>query len=395
RRRNSSFSSNHDRSPITPTSKHRFSNASIGSNDLPTPGEDRDGGLGNLADELGDLENEEDEIYEEEGERLGDLGEEEGDEEEAAALKEARDSGVDVSYRHAADAGAGEVEGTRRGGKHVRNFSKPFGSPDGGRGGGRRLPEGYDGDEEPLSRDLEELMVAVAKMANSSGSAPSTSAAASTATNEDPLIPRAIAQLQDLGNQTALEQGATRLNTSTNSMTSHLTSQTKSLQSLASSLYKPFGAAAYFPTNPTSASALSSVDPATLEETIPFLDALLSNLPHPDTAPLQGLQKLSRETDNVMQTLSQLTDTLQMGKQATGAAARHLRTTQMIVAELRRERERADDARLELASEGAKEWEDKVRRKWCRSECEDVVKGFEGYCDSLRVRLEEATAVAA
>jgi hypothetical protein len=163
-----------------------------------------------------------------------------------------------------------------------------------------------------------------------------------------------------------------RLNTSTNSMTSHLTVQSKSLQSLATSLYSPL------------ALFSAPLDIEALEEAAPLIDALLRDLPLPDQAPLQGTQKLIRETENVTHTLSQLTDTLQMGKHATNEAARHLRNTQHMVAELRRERERADIAREEL-QRGS--WNDKIGQRWCASECNDIVGGFEKMCDSLRNEL--------
>jgi len=201
-------------------------------------------------------------------------------------------------------------------------------------------------------------------------------AATNTATTEDPLIPRVVALLQDLGNQSALEAGAQRLTTSTNSMTSHLQSQTKALQTLSTSLYSPLAFSA-------------PLDPDLVDETLPLIAALLAELPHPDTASLLGLQKLDRETQNVILTLSQLTDTLQMGKQATNAASRHLRTTQGMVAELRRERERAEEAREELK---AGEWEGRIEARWCRGQCEDVVRGFERTCEELRERIVEGVA---
>ena len=66
RRRNSSFSSIHDRSPVTPRSRHRSSIASNYSQHSMTPADGADGGgMGNLADELDFLSDEEE--YEEEG----------------------------------------------------------------------------------------------------------------------------------------------------------------------------------------------------------------------------------------------------------------------------------------------------------------------------------------
>ncbi len=287
--------------------------------------------MGNLADELGDLDDEE-EI--EDDVAVGEDGE------EVSAVDGARDSGIDVSYE------------SRRGSPAVKNFSKPF--------AGVEKPPDRESVQDKLSTDMEDLISAVGRMASYAES------------SEDPLVPRFVALLQDLGNQSALEMGVQRMNTSTNSMTSHLASQTKTLQSLATSLYSPL------------ALHMMPLDPELIEETTPLIEMLLQDLPLPDTAPLQGLQKLCRDTDSTIHTLSQLTDTLQMGKHITNEASRHLRNTQRMVAELRRERERADVAREELARGG---WHDRVGQRWCGGECKDIMDGFERQYMGLREAL--------
>jgi len=304
--------------------------------------------MGNLADELDQLDDDEDGYFE--GESMMSAMESEagaqghkGSDAEAEG-KEPRDSGIDVTYR------------SRTGSPAVKNFSKPFALA------GKPPDEQEEEEQEDkLGPDLEDAMNSIARMTSSTTSTP------------DPLIPRTIALLQDLGNQALLETGAQRLTTSTNSMTSHLLAQSKSIQALAMSLYSPFTFSA-------------PLDPEIIEDTAPLVEALLKELPVPDTAALQGLQKLERETGNVIQTLSQLTDTIQMGKQITNTAARHLRTTQTMVADLRREREKADLARHELAKADVAE---KLRERRCASECEEVVKGFEEFCDALRSSLEQ------
>ena len=301
--------------------------------------------MGNLADELDQLDDED-----------------EGDEDTAGALIEndekvpspvdgARDSGIDVSYS------------SKRNSPYIKNFSKPFGIA------GKSSPSKENEEqEEKLSPELEEQMNSIARMASYAS------------TLDDPLIPRTIALLQDLGNQSSLEAGVQRLNTSTNSMTSHLTAQSKTLQGLMTSLYSPL------------AIFSMPIDPELVDETLPLIEALVNDLPLPDPAPLQGLQKLDRETANVIQTLSQLTDTLQMGKHTTNTASRHLRTTQTMVAELRRERERADTARQELSQSN---WNDRIRDRWCAGECRDIMGGFEQMCDSLREDLIQAGSAVA
>ena len=160
-------------------------------------------------------------------------------------------------------------------------------------------------------------------------------------------------------------------------MTNHLASQSKSLQSLMTSLYSPL------------AIFSAPLDPEILEETIPLIDTLLKDLPPPDQAALHGIQKLIRDTDNVVGTLSQLTDTLQMGKHTTNDASRHLRTTQTMLAELRRERERAETAREELEKSRMSE---RIQERWCKSECADIMRGFEMECERLKQNLVAGAA---
>jgi hypothetical protein len=306
--------------------------------------------MGNLADELDQLSDDEeyDEGVTEDVLESADKQHQAHGQEDAA--EGARDSGIDVSY-----------PSRRESPKHVRNFSKPFAQ-------GEKPPGENDEDavEERMTPELEDCISAVHRMAQYSDA------------TADPLIPRAISQMQDLGNQSALESGTQRLNTSTNSMATHLGKETKVLQTLSASLYSPFIFSA-------------PLDMESVEESLPLIELLLASLPRPDTAPLLGLQKLGRETEATVQALASLTDTLQMGKQATNAAARHLRTTQTMVADLRRERERAETAREELA---LSPWEGRIKESWCKTECQDVVSGFDELCTSLRASLVQSVEAA-
>lgn len=343
KRRNSSFSSNHDRSPAS-IRKNRFSNASQYSNDFSPVGGVGEG-MGNLADELDELD--EDIDIEQDTTDVAMDGVE-GGERQASPVDGARDSGVDVSYT------------CKQNSPRSKNFSKPFSIPE------KPPDEVVEEEQDKLSPELEEAMNNITRMTSSSP------------TTEDPIIPRTVALLQDLGNQSNLEANTQRLMTSINSMTSHLTAQCKAVQTLFTSLYSPIAMSA-------------PLEPATIEETIPLIEVLLKELPLPDTAPLQGLRKLERDTNEVARCLSHLTDTLQMGKQATNTASRHLRTTQTIVAELRRERERAEEAKFELSRTG---WDEKLRQRWCAGQCEDVIAGFERRCQALRDSLERGAGIA-
>ncbi|KAM0717488.1 hypothetical protein Q7P37_007340 [Cladosporium fusiforme] len=345
RRRNSSFSSNHDRSPVTPRSRNRSSIVSNYSQNSITPAEGGGtGGMGNLADELDQLSD--DEEYEEgTTEDALESADKQHDTQEDT-IEGARDSGIDVSY-----------SSKKSSPKHIRNFSKPFAQSE-------KPPDEADEDEleERLSPELEDSISAVHRMAQYSDH------------SADPLIARFLPLLHDLGNQSSLESGAQRLNTSANSVSTHLGKETKALQKMHASLYSPFVFSA-------------PLDLDSVEESLPLIEALLASLPRPDTAALVGLQKLSRDTEATVQALAGLTDTLQMGKQTTNAASRHLRTTQTMVADLRREREHAETARDELSRSP---WEQRIREGYCKSECNDVVSGFDDLCNSLRESLAQS-----
>jgi hypothetical protein len=317
---------------------------------MPTHGDefggDGGGGMGNLADELDMLE---DEDYDEEEDVTEDALEsaETGHDE---LVDGARDSGIDVSY---------SSNGRK---PQARNFSKPFAQS------GRSLDElDEDQKEENFTPELEDCLHSINRMAQYADA------------TEDPLIPRAIGLLQDLGNQSTLESLTQRLNTSTNSLASHLSKETRALQTLSASLYSPFIYS-------------MPLDLVALEEATPLIERLHTSLPFPDPSALTGLQKLTRETESTVHTLSQLTDTLQMGKQGTNAAARHLRTTQTIVEEMRRERENAETARGGLVTSG---WHERIGERWCRRECEDVISGFEDTCTALRESLVQSVEAAA
>ena len=59
---------------------------------------------------------------------------------------------------------------------------------------------------------------------------------------------------------------------------------------------------------------------------------------------------------------------------------------------MRKERERAEEARLELRRGS---WEQKCRDRWCERECRDILSGFEDVCDGLRREMERSGAAAA
>lgn len=285
--------------------------------------------MGNLADELDQLDDEEE--YED------DLLME--DEESKAEQEAVRDSGIDVSYM--------ESNGLTES-KQPMNTTETEDD---------RLPPGLD-----------DALNDLARLCNTS----------KTDTGQD-MILNLTRSLQDLGNQSATESGVHRLNTSINSISSHLEKETKALQALSTTFLPPFSLSYTF-------------DGDMVDEVLAYLDNLLTDLPIPDTSLLISLQRLTLETDNVVGTLAALLDTLQMGKQASNSAARYLRSTQTAVAEMNRERHRADEARTALSVSDA---EVKIQTHWAAQQCNDIMSGFSSVCDALQSDLTKTAQAGA
>ncbi|GAB7357690.1 hypothetical protein MBLNU459_g0361t1 [Dothideomycetes sp. NU459] len=387
--RSPSFSSN--RSPATPRSTysgHRLSNSSRysgGSHDLATPIDGADplgaAGGGNLADELEFADEDDwDEDEVDEGVSGMSLADEvdstwaDGDDNKSTApsldnaahclsdptqTDGARDSGIDVAFaantpsprnvRPSNSALSPIPQGKR---PSHRNFSRP-------------MSRASDSDAvDVFTLELEQAMAAVSRLAN-----PDLQHQADT-------ISRTVSVLQDLTPQAVLETHTQRLTTSTNSLSAHLMQQTRLLSSLSSSLFSPFGFNA-------------PLDPVAIDEILPALVQVLQDVPSPDARALQALTKLDRETSDLLHTLAGLTDSLQMGRQTTSSAARHLRSTHAMVTELRRENELSEQARWKIEKDG---WDRRLSERWCARECSDVVGGFEQVCEGLRQGLVDKMA---
>lgn len=385
RRHSSSHSNN--RSSATPRSSfsgHRLSNSSHYSNgihDLATP-LDGNGhaagasGGGNLADEL-EFADEDDEEWDEPGVDEGISGAEAtdrawdavhdhsmqhhldlqgGDVQLAAQTDGARDSGVDVAYKPSSPFHQVTSSPRPQSKQQThRNFSRP-----------KSRDSEIESPSDLFSLEMEDAMTAIAQLANP------------PAQQQSDTISKALAALQNLTPHTTLESHTQRLTTSTNSLSAHLTQQTRIIASLSSSLFSPFGLTA-------------PLDLAAIDEIIPYMAQVLQDLPLPDPRALQGLSKLDRETTDLLRTLTSLTDSIQMGKQNTSSAARHLRNTHTMVTQLRRENDLAEQAKWKIEKEG---WESKLAERWCARECSDVVGGFEQVCEGLRRGLEESMAAA-
>ncbi|KAK6001545.1 hypothetical protein QM012_002876 [Aureobasidium pullulans] len=334
---NSSSSSNHRLSTAS-----RFSN---GSQDFASHMDASAGasGMGNLADEL-DFADSDDEDWDYDGEAEPDTVREAGIEDAPGDGMQddecPRDSGVHV--------------------EHKTNTSLPHRNP--------AQPAARDLDSDTsniFSHELEDALAQISRLAN-------------PASHQNPdTISRTLVALQNLPPQQSLEVHTQRLTTSTNSLSSHIIQQTKHFASLSASLFAPFGFGAPLD--------FQIID----DEVVPAISQVIQNLPAPDPRALQNLSRLDRETTDLIQTLAALSDSLQMGRQTTASAARHLRNTQLMVSEMRRESDLADQAQWLIEKE---DWDHRLAERYCASECRDVVGGFEQVFEGLRRGLEEKIA---
>jgi predicted GNAT family N-acyltransferase len=216
-----------------------------------------------------------------------------------------------------------------------------------------------------LSPELEDALAQISRLAN-------------PASHQNPdTISRTLVALQNLPPQQSLEVHTQRLTTSTNSLSSHIIQQTKHFASLSASLFAPFGFGTPLD--------FQIID----DKVLPAISQVIQDLPAPDSRALHTLSRLDRETTDLIQTLAALSDSLQMGRQTTASAARHLRNTQLMVSEMRRERDLADQAQWLIEKE---DWDHRLAERHCASECRDVVGGFEQVFEGLRRGLEEKIA---
>lgn len=370
-------------------SNHRLSTSSRYSNgihDLATPidgshhglaggilGGGSGGGGGNLADELEFADEDdwdedgldegvsgmslEDEVDRSHHSMNHDLDRYERDLQVPSQTDGARDSGIDVAYRATPSPQQQSTSSPRLQTKPLpfRNFSRPT----------SRDNEVVEPPSNPFSLEMEDAMMAISRLANPPAHQ-----------QEVDTVSRALSALQHLSPQSMLENNTQRLTTSTNSISSHITQQTRQLASLASSLFSPFGLS-------------TPLDPVLIDQILPQMVQLLQGMPAHDTRALKGLITLDRETTDLLHTLASLTDSLQMGRHTTSNAARQLRNTHTMVTQLRVESEQVEQAKWRIEKEG---WDRKLADRWCARECSDVVSGFEQVCEGLRRGLEESIA---
>ncbi|KAJ9254279.1 hypothetical protein DTO195F2_6783 [Paecilomyces variotii] len=336
------------------------------------------GGLGSLADELADAWEEEDGGYEDTS------GLENGQVDSHNADYSDREEGY-------VDSGAG-TPGDRLSPDDMLQPSR--GKPKNNHSRHKRHESQYDGSDYGNDSDLEETPEISpsleARMAGIESLA--RRGTEDNGSENDRVIKRAIESLRDLGGQSGIENGASRLITAHTSITSHLTHQTRTLQTLTHPLlFSPFP-------------ILSEED---IDSLVPLIDEeLLPNLPYPfpqaqsrsrpttpaqsaSLNPLVSLQTLLSQTSELVYSLRSLSDTLHESRQVTSTASRRLRSAKELVAELRREEEEREEG-TRWIEKG--QWDRRLREREAGKVCGDVVSGFEAVCGEWRKKLFGAAA---
>ena len=175
----------------------------------------------------------------------------------------------------------------------------------------------------------------------------------------DDVVKRVSNSLKDLGSQASVENGASRLITAHTALTSHLTNQTRTLQTLCHPFLSPLSA---------------PPDPEFIDDLLPLLASLITELPTPTPKPLSSLHSLHASTNELTSILTYLSDTLHMTRQTTSLAARRLRAAREMVIEMRKEAEARNEGER-WVEKG--QWEKRLAERDCARICVDLVGGFD------------------
>ncbi|OAT13919.1 hypothetical protein BDBG_09026 [Blastomyces gilchristii SLH14081] len=376
--------------PLSPMSPRRRSSGAMDksarfSAEFTAPEDSGGGGLGNLADELADAWDEDGEG--EEGEE--DLSEFQEGNDHMQVHEEEDDTSSRSTHNTVSDPGnqhSGDEESNRNSLQIPKQKSKS-----GQYQKHRRHEPSYDGSdygndsdfEEPgdLSPGLEKQMAGVENLVRWSmgDNLPSGN-----------IVDRVVESLRDLGGQSGIENNATRLITAHASLASHLTSQTRALQTL---------------THPLLFSPFPTLSSEAIDDLVPLIDDILPNLPfpvrqsphnqEPQTShddPLLSLRALLSQTSDLTHDLRALNDTIHESRQLTSAAARRLKSVRELVADMRREEEQREEG-TRWIEKG--EWDRRLQQREAGRVCGDVVSGFEAVCGEWRARLFGAEVAAA
>jgi hypothetical protein len=167
-----------------------------------------------------------------------------------------------------------------------------------------------------------------------------------------------------------------RLKTAHEALTTHLTHQSRTLTSIAVSFSGPF---AILP------------DPDDIEELLPMIQSTLELLPHPSADPLVALSHLTHSSRELIQHLSNVSDTLHMSRQTTANAARRLKVSKEQLQDWKRDNEKTQEGQ-EYIERG--DWDRRLKEREAKRACANVLDGFEDVCGQWRKRLCEGLGVA-
>lgn len=312
---------------------------------------ERSNGLGNLADELAEAFDEDEEVggRGESSEVHNDGGRNEQD---ANIMEEICTSTPSLPYPSRERSLSPPKRPTRSKNHHRQNSQY-----DGSDYGDDDDLQGVDG----ISPTLDSRMAAIEHLARRGTEA--------NGSELDGVAERVVGYLKDLGSQSNIENGTSRLITTHISLTSHLSNQTRRISALAYPLLSPLSV----PPNPDD-----------IEELLPLLETLIHDLPTPTSQPLTCLHSLHASTAELTSILTHLSDTLHMTRQTTSLASRRLRSATEMVLEIRREADAREEA-IRWAEKG--NWEQRLAGRECARVCGDVLEGFEEVCNSWRARL--------
>jgi len=176
---------------------------------------------------------------------------------------------------------------------------------------------------------------------------------------EGGVVRRTTKALKDLGAQSNIENGVTRLLTAYTSMTTHRTHKTRELFSQTHSLLY-----SGIVDLPEEVIDLLLIELQTLTSTVPFL---------PRQNPLLSLQILASQTSELGNTLRSLTDVLQESKISANAATRKLKSVKDMTEEMRREEELVDTSIMLIQ---AGDWDRRCRERHAARTCREIVEGF-------------------
>lgn len=316
-------------------------------------------GLGNLADELADAlsDGEVEEYYEGSGAPGISIEPEEDGDNNAIKQEAVRDSGVDVASP------------TDRNHKHLSLTLPPATN---GRGH-RRKGSQYDGSEYGSDSDLDSPGMPSSLVAKID--AVESLARRGTENNGGPtdgVFKRVTDSLRDLSSQSNVESNTSRLITAHSALTTHLTHQTRQLHNLTFPLLNPLA---------------PPPDAETIDDLLPEITTLQEMMPRPSQAAFTSIMGLQNLTNDLVQTLSYLSDTLHMSRQTTTTATRRLKSAKELVAEIRRDEELREEGERWLSKGN---WGERLEKRECASVCGEIVGGFEEVCDGWRTRLATA-----